>query len=176
MINKNPRDEQDLCVACGFCCDHTLFEYAYLKPGEAKEEHFQKGKFVIEENDYFLLPCPYFKGCCSIYDQQKPLVCSAFKCKLLKNFANGDIEKSKALSIIEQAKQLRSEVIEQYQAIVPEIQSSYRDVLRFVNEEQTNNSNDFSVLKAKANLLSILLIRYFKSKETFDELLKSDNV
>lgn len=171
MRDYPPQNEQDLCVACGFCCDNTLFEYAYLKPGEVVSGHFQKSKFTIEQSDYFRLPCPHFKGCCSIYDQDKPSICSDFKCKLLKSFANDELEKFRALAIIEQAKKLRSEVLELYRNFNQEPSASFREVLKFVNAEQ-RDSDTFKVLRAKTNLLSILLIRYFKSKETFDELLE----
>src|SRR5262245_51698629 len=110
MRTYPPKDEQDICVSCGFCCDHTLFDYAFLKPKEEVSGHFAKSKLSIAVSDYFSLPYPHFKCKCTIYDQEKPSICSDFKCKLLKRFEKGEFDKSKALEIVKTSKVLRSEI------------------------------------------------------------------
>jgi hypothetical protein len=174
MTNYPPQDEQTICVSCGFCCDHTLFEYASLSTGEKVSGHFEESRFDIDGSDYFKLPCPHFNEKCTIYDKQKPKICSSFKCKLLKNFSSGEIEKSNALSIIKEAKSQRQEIFELYEELLGKTTKSYREVLEFVNTNKEHTSKEFKVLRAKTNLLSILLVRYFKSKESFDELLVND--
>ena len=174
MTNYPPQDEQTICVACGFCCDHTLFEYASLSPDEKVSGHFEESRFDIDGSDYFRLPCPHFDEKCTIYDKQKPKICSSFKCKLLKNYIKGEVEQAKAISIIEEAKRLRQEIFNSYETLLSRKTSSYREVLEFVNTNTENTSKEFTVLRAKTNLLSILLVRYFKSKESFDELLVNE--
>lgn len=174
-MTNNPLEEQEICISCGFCCDHTLFEYASLQPEEKVEGHFKDSKFNIDGNDYFKLPCPHFNEKCTIYKKKKPSICSTFKCKLLKNFNKGEIDKERAKSIISEAKTLRQEIINSHAELYGSPTKSYRSILETVNFESENSSKEFLVLKAKTNLLSILLIRYFKSKETFDEFLSNDN-
>jgi len=75
----------DLCLACGLCCDGSLFERASLRSGE--DELAQSlGLTVIgtgSNDSGFRLPCPLFSGCCTIYNQQRPKICNAFRCKQL---------------------------------------------------------------------------------------------
>jgi len=166
-----PKDEQEICVSCGFCCDNTLFEYASLEEGETVEGHFLETKFKIEGSHYFKLPCPHFEGKCTIYDQDKPAICGKFKCKLLKSFEACEIEKGKALEIIENAIALRKEIFDLYASSVSEKTVAFREIMTIVNKERKEKSKEVTILQAKTNLFSLLLIRYFKSKESFDELL-----
>lgn len=170
-----PQDEQDICVECGFCCDNTLFEYASIDEKDELYGHFKDTKFELDGSNYFKLPCAYFKTCCTIYDQDKPKICSSFRCKLLRNFEKGDLTKEKALEIVENAKHLRDEILSIYSEMYPNKLQSFRSVLKFVNTNETEQSKEFQILKAKTNLLSILLIKYFKSKKTFDEFLSNIN-
>src|SRR5262245_57065524 len=165
MRKYPPKDEQDICIACGFCCDHTLFDYAFLKPKEEVSGHFAKSRVTINDNDYFSLPCPHFKGKCTIYDQEKPCVCSTFKCKLLKRFGEGKIDKSNTLKIIYQAKALRGEVFDLYETLFNETGSDFRTVIDVVNKNYISKSKQFSLLQKKIALLNFLLGRYFETQD-----------
>jgi len=75
----------DLCLACGLCCDGSLFERARLHPGE-EELALSLSLTVLDagsNNPGFRLPCPLFSDCCTIYNQQRPKICNAFRCKQL---------------------------------------------------------------------------------------------
>jgi uncharacterized protein len=101
-----------LCLSCGLCCDGSLFERARLQPGE---ESFaaELGLTVLSvsgQKPRFELPCHLFQGCCSIYDQTRPRVCGAFKCKLLIKYENGAITLADGLGKIRHARAMQSEL------------------------------------------------------------------
>ena len=100
MINK----EQELCVSCGFCCDGTLFLTANSKD---VNELLHEMKSVERKGKHcgFELPCKYFDKLCTVYDQKRPKICGAFKCKLLKNAIDGEVSYEYAHSLIQKVKQ-----------------------------------------------------------------------
>jgi uncharacterized protein len=96
MINNS----QNICIHCGFCCDGTLFNHAYIKEYEpiAKEYLFE---IIEEEKRAFKQPCPYFtNSTCAIYAERPYAVCDSFECKLLKGFRTGNISFDSAMKII----------------------------------------------------------------------------
>ncbi|MBK7488875.1 MAG: hypothetical protein IPI74_03485 [Bacteroidales bacterium] len=90
---------------CGLCCDATLFLHATLQPGERGHlpEKIEEAGSTGDGGDYFLLPCGYFSGACTIYDCQRADVCSTFRCRLLKVFAGGGISQADALRTVREA-------------------------------------------------------------------------
>jgi len=112
-------EEQAICVACGFCCDGTLFGTAGLKPGERGNlpSEIEKTAFRKEDKEYFTLPCRYFSGMCTIYDQSKAYVCSAYRCQLLKDFEEGTISFHDALVILNDAIDMRNDIMKEYSMI-----------------------------------------------------------
>ena len=107
--NLSPKAEQAICVTCGFCCDGTLFDHAVLQPGEKGNlpEYMERSYFKNEKGEYFRLPCEYFNENCSIYDQKKAHICSAFRCQLLKDFSKKKITQSNAKKVVRNAKDQR---------------------------------------------------------------------
>ncbi len=88
-------DELDrLCLACGLCCDGTIFAVAPLGPLEL--EPARSLKLPIVSDRAFKLPCPLQDGTrCTIHaDPARPAICGAYQCKLRKQHAaeGGDIE------------------------------------------------------------------------------------
>jgi uncharacterized protein len=105
-----PPNGSNLCLPCGLCCDGSLFERARLQAGE---ESFATslGMAVLDKGGGFYLPCPLFKSCCTIYNQPRPAVCADFKCKLLRNYENGQIGLSESLEKVQRARAMQSELV-----------------------------------------------------------------
>lgn len=102
-------DEDNICLACGICCDGTLIGFVEV---EAAEFSRLKGVLEIEESDeigFFLHPCEKFCEKCTIYDQ-RPKQCGLFECKVLKSYEQGEMDFKAATEII-------AEVIEKKVAI-----------------------------------------------------------
>jgi hypothetical protein len=102
----------DLCLSCGLCCDGSLFERAYLHSDE-KDLAKSLELIVLDEHSEktgFRLPCNLFKGCCSIYEQTRPYVCGAFKCKLLLKYETDKINLASNLELIRRARTMQAEL------------------------------------------------------------------
>ena len=111
--------EQEICISCGICCDGTLFNRASLEPGEKGQlpEKIEQNYFQVNGVDKFKLPCLYFDGKCTIYDQKKAIICSAFRCQLLNNFSVGKISINDTMNVISKAKTMRKELFASYRNI-----------------------------------------------------------
>jgi len=95
--------EQEICKACGFCCDGTLFTRATSFKGE------QILPKMIHDTDkngdtWIKLPCQYFDECCTVYDKKRPNICGDFKCHLLKKSIKGKMAFDDLAQLIEQIK------------------------------------------------------------------------
>jgi|APGre2960657373_1045057.scaffolds.fasta_scaffold32245_2 hypothetical protein len=105
----------DLCVACGMCCDGTLFGNVVC----SKEEADYMGSLGLETkkkdnqiNHVFLTPCSmHINGSCSIYeDPKKPKTCSGYKCALLKRVLRNEITPEQALVKVERVKKAKEDL------------------------------------------------------------------
>ncbi|MES2796083.1 MAG: hypothetical protein V4683_08965 [Bacteroidota bacterium] len=103
----------DICVKCGMCCDGTLFERGTIVSAEDRELAISKNLEVIElrGKEFFKLPCPLFQGCCTIYDQDKPKVCSRFYCDPLKKVIDGELSLEVAHEQVMKLLNLRNEIM-----------------------------------------------------------------
>lgn len=165
----NIKDEQDLCVSCGFCCDKTLFDVASLSKNEETHGFFAENEIEIKGDRYFKLPCAYFDSKCTIYDQRKPKVCSAFKCELLKTLIKGEILKEDALRIVQEVKAYRLEIINDYKNLIGET-LPFREICKIVLKEgQFEDTPEKRKIKFKTQLMDIQLAKEFKSKHEFNE-------
>jgi len=176
IINSSPISEQSICIKCGLCCDGTLFDNAVLNPGEKGNlpEKMEHNYVKSGEKEYFKLPCLYFNEKCTIYDQKKAHVCSAFRCQLLKNLSKGKINKKNAEDIVINAFELRNEIFQNYKTInKTNVTPSFRALLFEVRKKNEANIKDkeFNLLLFKCNIFEILLIKYFKSSKEFESLL-----
>jgi hypothetical protein len=176
---KSPVDEQAICVQCGLCCDGTLFGHAVLQKGErgSLPEKIEQQYWKEEETEFFTLPCQYFNGKCTIYDQKKAVVCSAFRCQLLKNFSKGQISKDNADRIVSDALKFRDEILELYKCIFEDdTKLSFRELLTEISKNTappTEKTKELALLKAKCNIYETLLIKNFKSIKTFESMIDS---
>ncbi|GGA23465.1 YkgJ family cysteine cluster protein [Neptunicoccus cionae] len=89
--------DEDLCKACGACCDGSLFVQAKLADGEGilpdMEESFARNQRG------FALPCPYFCETCTVYDI-RPKICRTFGCELLAAVKDGAVPYTQALQAV----------------------------------------------------------------------------
>lgn len=179
VVKTNLTPEQEICIKCGICCDGTLFNNAVLKKGEKEflPPLIKKRYFKTETGEAFKLPCPYFDKKCTIYDQEKPHVCSSFRCQLLKNLAKEKINKVDAVQVVKNAMDLRSEIFILYEAINKTKEPiSFREILFDIRKRTETNKlanikdQQLELLLFKSNILEILLIKYFKPADEYQKM------
>jgi hypothetical protein len=176
---KCPEPEQEICLACGFCCDGTLFDNARLQPGEwgTLPELIEANYLKSGEKEYFRLPCPYFNGKCTIYNKKKAGICSLYRCQLLTDIANKSISQDEALNIIHNVKMLKKEITSLTRHI-PKISDNmpFREILSILYDLNTKEDVPeiagqlINIVTVKCNILDALLIKHFKSKNDFDKM------
>lgn len=97
---------EQLCPACGMCCNGVLFGDVELQPqDDAKRlatlgmELFRKG-----QKRCFNQPCACFDGkWCRIYEN-RPNRCCTFECRLLQRVQSGKVTSAAALKTIAEAR------------------------------------------------------------------------
>lgn len=181
--DRAPAEEQKLCVGCGFCCDGTLFVHAILNPGERGNlpEKIEEQSYRDGEKDYFHLPCRYFSGKCSIYESKRAHVCGAYRCQLLRNFAEHKLSLEDALGIIREAVSMRGSLFEQYRFLsghndTPHFLKILRDLAKAEWQEFTGDleSIDFETFRARCNIFEALLIKHFRSEGDFERMMSGN--
>ena len=114
---NNPTDPaaDNLCLACGLCCNGVLFADVKLQPEDNARRLRSLGLAVQFKNSptgplKFAQPCVAFKGCqCAVY-ADRPAHCRAFECVLLKSTKAGRTSPAEALRIIRIAQQRADKV------------------------------------------------------------------
>ena len=103
----------DLCVACGMCCDGTMFGNVVAHDHELVQMIFLGAdtKYKEEEDRHFFLqPCPaHVNGSCSIYET-RPQTCSGYKCALLKRVLRNEITPEQAMKKVERVKKAKQDL------------------------------------------------------------------
>ncbi len=109
---------EDLCLACGLCCDGTLFDLVKLEPGDDAQKLKRLGLPVTwsrgkEPVARFPQPCAALceDRSCRLY-ADRPLQCRAFECGVFKDAKAGRITFAAALRLVKQARR-RSERVRQ---------------------------------------------------------------
>ena len=177
---KSPQSEQSICITCGFCCDGTLFNRATLQPGEqgTLPQKMEESYFRDGEKEFFRLPCQYFDGKCTIYDQKKAHICSSFRCELLKDFSGEKITQEAALRLVANATRQRTEIRELANKLIgTPLDIPFRNLLekvRHVVDAKEENGEpkerELEILLAKCTIFEALLIRHFKPAKDFDSM------
>jgi len=111
---KNLPGPQDLCAACGFCCNEVIFANVKLQQGDDASRLRQLGLPLKQSTGgssiRFSQPCVAHEGCrCRIYPD-RPVYCRGFDCLLLQSVKTGGVDAADALRIIRQAQKLVTEV------------------------------------------------------------------
>ena len=164
-------EEQEVCIRCGFCCDGTLFDHAIVYPNEVIREDLKKNLFTVDEDQFFSLPCPHSNTSCQVYNEKKPQICSKFSCQVLRNLREGILSKLDAIEIINQTRSLREEVFELYKTFSDDEKPYFKQIVDFVYSKDDKESVIYQTLKMKTIILNSLLIKEFKSKEEFNDLM-----
>ena len=181
-IVGSPLAEQEICVNCGLCCDGTLFSNADVVSGEKSNLPEKIEQRYSKEDDYesFRLPCPYFCGQCTIYDKKKPIVCSAYRCQLLKDVSSGKVTQADALKTVANTLKFRAEIYQLYKQIFGrDCTLHFRAMLfelgqfQIDNPEKTALSLSVDLLKIKCDIYETLLIKKFKSIKNFERMVNT---
>lgn len=179
-VPEAPAGEQKVCLSCGLCCDGTLFTNARLRPGERGEigglpELIKASSFRAGDEELFRLPCGYFSGRCTIYDRKKAWVCSAFRCRVLKDFAGGVISLEEALETVRDAVRMRDELAEMFSTVSGSAgRVHFRKMLSLIGKLPVRggavSGDDAEVLIVRCNIFAALLIKQFRTDEDFEKL------
>lgn len=182
VIVESPLTEQAICVKCGLCCDGTLFSHADLAAGEQGNlpEEIEKKYGVNGDYEYFTLPCSYFCGKCTIYDQKKAVVCSAFRCQLLKDVSSAKVTQDDAMKTVANTLKFREDIYEHYKQIFGrDYTLHFREMLdelgqfQYDNPAKTALTMSVDLLKMKCDIYETLLIKRFKSIKNFERMINT---
>lgn len=114
--------ESEICVPCGICCDGTLFDRAVT--GEPPEHLVRIGFRPLAAGAGlgagFALPCTHFAGKCTIYASERPGICGAFRCELLRAVERGEYTVEGAQAIVAETKAQRAAVLPEMGAMMAE--------------------------------------------------------
>jgi hypothetical protein len=164
---------QSLCLACGLCCDGTIFSSVPLKPSDDITPLKTVGIDIVSDSDanrLFTLPCAAHKNCtCTVY-ANRPQLCRTYKCKLLKRFERNEIPHEAALRIINKIVSLKNEVSALALAASTNIQSKEEVTLLMkrwwgMSSIGTANQNYADVF-LKFGALQIYLDRFVRENST----------
>jgi uncharacterized protein len=100
-----------LCLACGMCCDGTLFHTVELTADEV-EPWRRRGLTVLTDHDVprFTQPCPHHQGGgCSIYGD-RPSTCERFRCPLLLKYMADELSEEECLARVAQVRALAESI------------------------------------------------------------------
>jgi len=110
--SPDPSPSSDLCTSCGMCCSGVVFDTAPLDSDEVAfaADLGLKPYFDPPGQARFDFPCRHLQGTrCGVYPN-RPRICSAFRCELLKSFEAGQVSMSDAMSRVAEAKAIIDEV------------------------------------------------------------------
>ena len=101
---------EELCLACGLCCDGTLFDNVRLGPGDDARQLKARGLPVEVSRaktpvTYFRQPCSALCAdrTCRVY-AERPAQCRSFECKVFKDAAAGRVEFTAALRLVQKTR------------------------------------------------------------------------
>jgi hypothetical protein len=104
----NPPPPESICLACGLCCDGTLFARTQL----AGEEIVRLGRRGTTMAASMPQPCACLEGGrCRIYEE-RPQVCRSFRCTLLQRHQDGARDREECLRVIAAAKAAHAALLE----------------------------------------------------------------
>jgi len=152
-----------LCKACGLCCTGHLFSWVRLKAIELTPLE-KMGVQVIRDDPRqrgFTQPCPMWNGQCTIYDSlHYPRGCDSYKCKLLRELLDESVALSKALTVVQQAK----EMIKELESLLPASHSnSFRE--RVISQmEKLGESLKIGQLEAEFRKKTRELLTFYDSQ------------
>lgn len=113
FAETNESQANTLCKACGLCCTGHLFVWSKLKSAELDSAE-ALGLHVfrsVPSQRGFNQPCPLWQEECTVYTSPHyPHFCRTYKCKLLKQVLDETTSLPDALTVIQHAKGMISEL------------------------------------------------------------------
>ena len=118
----NQNVEERLCLACGLCCDGTLFTRVRLR-SEDSVDALRSAELHVMQDDagHWIMqqPCSgYRQDACQTY-HCRPVRCGLFRCTLLRYVAAGEASEAEALNVIRDTKQTRDQLADELERIFP---------------------------------------------------------
>lgn len=94
-MSSPPAPTSTLCLACGLCCDGTLFTAVPLTADDAARLGVSERRLPQ--------PCVHLEArCCQAYER-RPLACRRFDCNLVHALRDGEVDLPGALAIVAEA-------------------------------------------------------------------------
>jgi hypothetical protein len=157
-----------LCKSCGLCCTGHLFIWAKLRSAELDSAE-ALGLHVLRtppSHRGFSQPCPLWQGQCTIYTSPHyPRFCRVYKCTLLKKVIDETTPLPEALSAVEEARRMISEL----EALLPgSTNPNFRERLAAYLEGSAGSAPDLR--RQKANELLRVYEKVFGVKDVIDQL------
>jgi hypothetical protein len=106
-------EEQRLCNSCALCCNGALFRYAPLDPSDDVNALLASNLEIQQQSgrQHLLQPCRALLDTkCGVYSI-RPAVCRAYRCRLLRRFAEQEVRWEAALRIVQHARELYQKLI-----------------------------------------------------------------
>jgi hypothetical protein len=103
-------DAGTLCLACGLCCDGTLFGLVRIDDAEAAAARRHGLRVVTRDDGTVRLqqPCTALEGtACRVY-AQRPRTCRQYVCDLANALDGGEVSLSEALVLVEDTTRFRA--------------------------------------------------------------------
>lgn len=160
-----------LCLSCGLCCTGYLFVNAIINSNEVETASNLRLTVLQPENEspIFDLPCPLWKGRCTIYSHpHKPSICASFRCKLLISVEEDQLDLEEALSTVATTMKL----IEELEAALPAgsvdnfRKRLFETVCRL--EQSTSPTTEESLFRLRAGTLLVFFEQKFGVKDLFN--------
>lgn len=100
-----------ICVACGMCCDGTLFAKANIKDDSDRvlADSLGLSTMMKDEVRLFSLPCHHFESKCTVYDQNRPVVCGSYFCNPIIKLKREKMSLPEAQEIISKTVRLKQQ-------------------------------------------------------------------
>ncbi|MDX2012110.1 MAG: YkgJ family cysteine cluster protein [Myxococcaceae bacterium] len=99
-----------LCLACGFCCDGTLFNRVPLAEGD--DPSLRVALKVLDGQHHGVQPCPALDGlACRVY-AKRPFTCRRYRCLLLEAHESNEVSLEGAKQVVQETRALRAALAE----------------------------------------------------------------
>jgi len=161
-------DSENICLACGLCCDGTLIGFVQLEREELPRLKKLMEIEEIQDDGVILHPCNSFCERCTIYDE-RPKQCISFNCQLLKAVEQKEVPFKTATDIIAKVKEMKTSVqtkIKQENQIKLKSESFYFQMVELKNvfnklEATSSLTASQSLLAAEYEELNLLITENF---------------
>jgi hypothetical protein len=149
-----------LCLSCGLCCRGVLHDEALLDPVEVG--HARTLGLDVEataDRIVFRLPCPRLEGArCDAYGD-RPRVCGAFRCRVLRDMEAGRRSLEDSLRLVTRARRMADRLEEDLPG-----RGEGRSVWRRLAESRRSDTPAPPEIQADAARLLVWTAKYFKGE------------